>query len=95
MSKIKEFEFHIENVNKKNNVVVYALSKRPTISLMDVVENWKATLEVEYAKDKFSCEIFDGTNHDDRYKVLERIIYYKTKIYLVRSLSLKQKFMKH
>ena len=50
-------------------MVANALSRRP-ISLMDVAENWKATLEVEYAKDKFSCELFDGTNHDDRYKVL-------------------------
>ena len=40
---------------------------------MDVAENWKATLEVEYAKDNFSWEIFDGTNHDDMYKVLEGI----------------------
>ena len=34
----------------KNNVVVYALPIRPSISLMDVAENWKVTLEVEYAK---------------------------------------------
>ena len=67
----------------KNNVAADALSIRPSISLMDLAENWKATLEVEYAKDKFSCELFDGTNHDDRYKVLEGIIYYKDIIYLV------------
>ena len=42
---------------------------------MDVAEDWKSILEVEYAKDKFSYEIFYGTNHDDRYKVLEGIIY--------------------
>ena len=50
---------------------------------MDVEVNWKTTLEVEYAKDKFSCERFDATNHDNRYKVLEGIIYYKDRIYLV------------
>ena len=44
---------------------------------MDVAEDCKAILEVEYAKDKFACEIFVGTNHDDKYKVLEGIIYYK------------------
>ena len=49
-------------MNAKNNVVADALSRRPSISLMDVAENWKATLEVEYAKDKFSCEIFMGIN---------------------------------
>ena len=58
----------------KNNVVSDALSRRPSISLMDVAENWKTTLEVEYAKDKFSCEIFYGNNHDDIYNVLEGII---------------------
>ena len=72
-------------------MVVYALSIRPSISLMDVAEYWKAILEVEYAKDKFAYEIFDGTNHDDRYKVLEGIIYYKYRIYLVPCSSLKEK----
>ena len=58
-------------MKEKNNVVVDSLYRIPSISLMDVEENWKARFEVEYAKDKFSCEIFYGTNHDDRYKVLE------------------------
>ena len=91
MSKIQAFDFDIEYGKGKNNVVAGALSRRPSISLMDVAENWKATLEVKYAKDKFSCEIFDGNNHDDRYKVLEGIIYYKDRIYLVPGSSLKEK----
>ena len=74
VSNIQEFEFDIEYLKGNNNVVVYSLSRRPSIFLMDVVENWKATLEVEYAKNKFSCELFDGTNNDYRYKVLEGII---------------------
>ena len=74
LSKIQAFGFDIEYVKGKNNVVVDSLSRGPSISLMDVAENWKATLEVEYAKDKFSCEIFYGANHDDRYKVLKKII---------------------
>ena len=47
VSKIRAFDFDIEYVKGKNNVVVDALSRRPSISLMDVAENWKATLEVE------------------------------------------------
>ena len=47
MSKIEAFVFDIEYVKGKNNVVVDALYRRPFISLMDVAENWKATLEVE------------------------------------------------
>ena len=46
------------------------------------------------SKDNFSCEIFDGTNHDDRYKVLGGIIYYKYRIYLVPNSSLKEKNLK-
>ena len=36
VSKIQAFEFDIEYVKGKNNVVVDALSRRPSISLMDV-----------------------------------------------------------
>ena len=90
VSKIRAFDFDIEYVKGKNNVVADALSRRPSISLMDVAKNWKATLEVDYTKDKFSCEPFDGTNNDDRYKVLEGIIYYKGIIYLVPNSSLKE-----
>ena len=82
VSKIQAFEFDIEYVKGKNNVVADALFRRPSISLMDATENWKAILEVEYAKDKFYCEFFDGNNHDYMYKVLEGIIYYKYRIYL-------------
>ena len=94
VSKIQEFDFDIEYVEGKNNVVKDSLSRRPSISLMDVAEDWKAILEVEYAKDKISCELFDGTNHDDRYKVLEGIIYYKGRIYLVPNSSLKEEIKK-
>ena len=68
--KIQAFDFDIEYLKGKNNVVD-ALSRRPYVSLMDVVEDWNDILEVEYCKDKFSCELFDGTTHDDNYKVLE------------------------
>ena len=83
VSKIQEFDIFIEYVKGKNNLVAYSLSRRPSIYLMEVTENWKVILKVEYAKDKFSCDIFYGTNHDDRYTVLEGIIYYKYRIYLV------------
>ena len=45
VSKIQEFDFDIKHGKGKNNVVVDALSRIPSISLMDVAINWKATLE--------------------------------------------------
>ena len=71
-----------------------SLCRIPSIFLKDVAGNWKATLEVEYAKDKFYCELFYWNNHDDRYNVLEGIIYYKYRIYLVPGSSLKWKVLK-
>ena len=53
VNKIQAFDFDFKYVKGKNNVVADALSRRPSISLMDVAENWKATLEVEYAKENF------------------------------------------
>ena len=93
VNNIQAFEFDIKYVKGNNNVVVDSLSRRLYISLMDVAENWKAILEVGYAKGKFSCEIFDGNNHDDRYNVLEGIRYYKYIIYLVPSSSLKEEIL--
>jgi hypothetical protein len=41
----------------------------------------------------FSCEILDGQVSDDRYKVIDDIIYYKDLIYLVLESQLKDKIM--
>ena len=48
---------------------------------------------VEYSKDKFACELLDGQIQDDRYRVIDDIIYYKNKIFLVPESSLKKKIL--
>ena len=53
VNKIQEFYFGIEYVKGKNNVVADALSRRASISLMDVAENWKATLKVSMPRISF------------------------------------------
>ena len=64
----------------KNNVVVDALSRRPaTLSLLEISADWKAHLLVEYSKNRFTCEILDGQVQDDRYRVIDDVIYYKDK----------------
>jgi hypothetical protein len=48
--------------------------------------DWKSHLLVEYSKNKFACEVMDRSVQDDRYKVVDDIIYYKDRIYLVPNL---------
>ena len=48
---------------------------------------------VEYSKDKFACELLDGQIQDDRYRVIDDIIYYKNRIFLVPESPLKKKIL--
>jgi hypothetical protein len=47
----------------------------------------------EYSKNQFACEILDNRTQDDRYIVIDDIIYYKNRIYLVPESHLKDKIM--
>ena len=61
VSKIHAYDFEIEYVKGKNNVVADALSRRPTtLSLMSISSDWRSHLLVEYSKDKFACKLLDG-----------------------------------
>ena len=72
--KIQYYDFHIEYLKGNNNIVADALSRRPSFSLMDIAKNWKDMLLVEYAKDKFSCDVLDGIMRDDNYIILNGLI---------------------
>ena len=78
VSKIQAFDFDIEYVKGKNSVVANVLSRKPAIYLLSQKSaNWKAHLLVEYSKNTFACMQMDDDTQDDRYKVVDDIIYYK------------------
>ena len=62
-------------------------------SLVEVSTDWKSQLLVEYSKNQFACEVMDHSAQDDRYKVVDDIIYYKDRIYLVPESTIKGKIM--
>ena len=91
---MQAYDFEIEYVKGKNNVVVDALSRRlASLSLMSISTDWRSLLLVEYSKNKFSCELMDGQIQDDRYWIIDDIIYYKGRIYLIPESSLKRKII--
>jgi hypothetical protein len=84
VTKVQAFDFDIEYVKGKKNIVTDVLSRRPaTSSLMEISADWKSHLLVEYSKNKFACEVLDGQIQDDRYRVIDDVIFYKDRVYLV------------
>jgi hypothetical protein len=94
VTKVQAFDFDIEYVKGKMNIVVDALSRRPAAcSLMEISADWKSHLLVEYSKNKFACEVLDGQVRDDRYRVIDDVIFYKDRVYLVLDSELKRKIL--
>ena len=84
VSKVHAYDFEIEYVKGKNNVVADALSIQPTsLSLMNISTDWRSLLLVEYSKNKFACELLDGKIQDGKYMIIDDIIYCKGRIYLI------------
>jgi hypothetical protein len=62
--------------------------------LTGISVDWKFHLMVEYSKDWFACELMDGHIQDDRYRVVDDIIYYRASIYLVPESTLREEIMR-
>ena len=55
-----------------------ALYRRPSIFAMTGVSvDWKDHLVMGYAKDQFACQLLDGQLQDDKFKIMNDLIYYK------------------
>ena len=75
-------------------MVVDALSRRPAVlSLMRLDMDWRAQLLVEYSKDRFAYEALDEQITDDRYRVMDKVIYFRDRIFLTESSKLKEKIL--
>ena len=60
---------------------------------METLGDWKSHLLVEYSKNKFACEVMDGNIQDDWYRVIDDVIFYKDRVYLVPDSGLKKKIL--
>ena len=73
--KLQAYDFDIEFVKGKKNMVVDALSRRPHIcALVEIARDWRNKIIEEYARDTWASGIIAGTIHDDRYVVMDRLI---------------------
>jgi hypothetical protein len=94
VSIIQAYDFDIEFVKGKNNVVADALSRRPSIYAMTNVSiDWKDHLVMEYAKDQFACQLMDGQVQDDNFRIIDGLIYYMGRIFLVLGSAFKAKVL--
>ena len=84
MNKLQAYDFDIEYLKGKNNVVVDALSRKPTLcSLTSISTDWKISIVSKYFKDSFSTKILDKLVDDNMDKVVDESIYYEIRIFLV------------
>jgi hypothetical protein len=75
-------------------VVADALSRRPSIYAMtDVSVDWKDHLMMEYARNQFACQIMDGKIQDDKFWIVDDLIYYKGQTFLVPESTFKAKVL--
>lgn len=87
VSKLQSYDFDIAYVKGTQNVVANALSRRPHLSSISLItENWRHMIVAEYAKNPWASSIVDGTVQDDRYSLVDNLIIYKGRIFLVHVL---------
>lgn len=76
ISKLQNYDFDIEYVKGKNNVVADALFGIPILCTMfDISIDWRATKIVDYTRYTFVTNFLDGKLQDERFKVANDLIF--------------------
>jgi hypothetical protein len=92
--RIQAYDFDIEFVKGKNNMVEDALSRRPSIyAMIDVSVDWKNHLVMEYSENQSACQVMDRKIQDDNFRIIDGLIYYKGRIFLVPESAFKAKVL--
>ena len=90
VNKLQAYDFDITYVKGTQNVVADALSRRPHLtSMIQISEDWRHLIVAEYAKDTWASDIVEGTKIDTRYTLIDDLIIYNNRIYLVPGLKVK------
>jgi hypothetical protein len=93
--KVQAYDFKIEYVKEKKNIVFDALSRRlASFSMTKISTDWKSILLVEYSKNTFACELMERIIQDYRYNVVDEIISYKDRMYLLPESTLKDNILR-
>ena len=95
VSKLQVYDFDISYVKGTLNVVANALSHRPHLNAMiQISEDRRHLIIVEYVRDSWASGIVDGIVVDTRYTLVDDLIIYKNRIFLVPGLKVKRIFMR-
>lgn len=76
-------------------MVADALSRRPHIcALAEIIGDWRNKIIEEYVRDTWASGVIAGTIHDDCYEVMDELIKFQGRIYLIPSAQFREVILK-
>ncbi|KAH9305697.1 hypothetical protein KI387_010101, partial [Taxus chinensis] len=61
--------------------------------MTEIAADWRAVITAEYAKNQLASKILEGEIEDEKYKVVDGLILYKNKVFLVPESKVKSKIL--
>ena len=74
VSKIQYFDFDIEYKKGVFKVFDGTLSRKLTLAMLKIQDDWRTELAVEYSKNQSACDLLDGMIYDEEYNILNDVI---------------------